>query len=331
VEGRVADGRDPSGMCSRTPRDIFDWRYYRCWELARGLAERFNAPITDFSWAEYEVLELVTLTGSFASLTGSANQFVNNALIIPRALFENPEALRQAFQELTFLGGYIEGFSGGLEAGATSAGRGREIVYNFSTFERYGFEYNWLHYGNADFSIASLSAYVGHVEGFVRRQPNSPVYSDFINQYSGLGEFQLAGLGISAPGIVSPGGTLGILHFYTPPALSAVNNIYGNTVYVSGGLGFSITPINFDLNWTGWATYTPIRGEGKSYILGDKIDIEELVSDIVSGNGSPHLQGGISNIFPWRHIAADAARRAARLYEARASALACTPSLINYN
>jgi len=331
VEGRVADGRDPSGLCSVSPTSAFDWRHYRCWELARGLATQFNAPVSNFSWADYETLELVALTGSLAALAGGANQFANDALIIPRAFFENPQALMQAFQEITFLGGYIEGFSGGLDIAAGSAGLGTEVVYNFSTFERMSFEYRWLHVSNADFSIGSLSAYIGHVEGFISHQPNSRPYQEFINQYSGLGEFQLIGLGGSFPtGIISPGLTAGILHFYTPPSLNSSNPIYGNTVYISAGVGFEILPVNFDLNWWGWATYFPIPNSGKQYAYQGRVNIDELVQDILSGDGSPHFQDGISNIVPWRIIAADAARRAAKQYEARASGMACTPHLISH-
>jgi RHS repeat-associated protein len=84
VAGNPANWTDPSGACPATPADAFDWRYYRCWDLARGLAARFNAPVENFSWMTYEELEAATLRvnfwGSATDVTGGASTFMNRAV-----------------------------------------------------------------------------------------------------------------------------------------------------------------------------------------------------------------------------------------------------------
>jgi hypothetical protein len=81
VEGNVPNAVDPSGSCPANPVTIFD---HRCWDLAQGLAARFNAPVENFTWMTYEQLELATAQLTFwGGLT--------NAAILPMLMRENPQ------------------------------------------------------------------------------------------------------------------------------------------------------------------------------------------------------------------------------------------------
>ena len=109
VEGNVPNMTDSSGNCPANPITIFD---HRCWDLARGLASRFNAPVENFSWMTYDQLESATFQVNFYGTLA-------NASIIPSlALREDPRLVIQALQQLSC------GLSAFSLAGVGTLGRG---------------------------------------------------------------------------------------------------------------------------------------------------------------------------------------------------------------
>ena len=103
VEGNVVNMVDPSGMCQQ-PTNWGDLVDINCYYSAKGLAERL-ARTTPYSYNHwFDILikkpwhELKALEGveTAANVTGSANQFLDNASIIPTLMATHPELARQA-------------------------------------------------------------------------------------------------------------------------------------------------------------------------------------------------------------------------------------------
>jgi RHS repeat-associated protein len=168
--------------------------------------------------------------------------------------------------------GYLEGisFSLGLGRGGQI---GREIVYNFATFQRSTFSYDG--WGYTSFT-AGGSMYFGKVDGFVEDYTGRFDGGAFFGQYSGL--FIVTPIGIGA-GVLGAGMTSfwGIDGEY--PAVS------GQTLYfgISKSWGFDIG--RWELNYTA-------LGDRKSYVSNCKVNISDLYNDIVNGDATP-IFGGV--------------------------------------
>jgi len=94
--------------------------------------------------------------------------------------------------------GYLEGISvGGIISiiGPIGIGgqTGREIVYNFSTFQRSTFSYNG---SGGGVPAGGVNAYFGGVEGFVEEFPSKFEGGAFFGQYSGDFTVRPTGIGI---------------------------------------------------------------------------------------------------------------------------------------
>jgi hypothetical protein len=199
----------------------------------------------------------------------------------------------------TILGGYIEGLAFSVNALANFGG-GREIVYNFSTFERAAFSYTFDGYTTSALS-GTGQAYVGHVEGFETANDN---FDTFIQQYTGLSTFVAGEFSLELPKI--GGVATGVSHFYSPSGL------YGNTIYLAGTLG-GISSVGLGVA-IGNANYIFESGHEQSYIENCQVNTSRLTYDILTGAGSSHLQGDLSAALPYRWLAAGLANIAAWRY-----------------
>jgi len=197
------------------------------------------------------------------------------------------------------IGGYVEGLSLFGTGGGVLVG-GREVVYNFTTFERSGFTYTGAGVAPSAGSVGG-QIYVGHVEKFIR-SANSAPFQDFFSQYSGESVFSSGELNLKLP--VLGGGAVGILHSHSP--LTASNGIYGNLIYVGGTVGGLNVP--FGSASTGSVYYSPEPGSQESYIENCQVNTSKLTSHIRDGVGSPHLQGPFSSVvsgYRWGVILAE--------------------------
>jgi len=100
---------DPSGMCAQptqwgNPIDV------NCYYSADGLARRFSNGDPNLYQVYFDVLiqktweelKIIEATGTFADITGGAQQFLDNALIIPDLFVQNPQLLLQALNQYLF-------------------------------------------------------------------------------------------------------------------------------------------------------------------------------------------------------------------------------------
>ncbi len=166
--------------------------------------------------------------------------------------------------------GYLEGIGGGVGViGGLQIGR--EIVYNFSTFQRSTFAYSghgWT------LLTGGYSAYYGGVEGFVEEVPSKFEGGAFFGQYSGNFTVRPTGFGI-------PNTPLGYGGTYFWGQDGKYPGVSGNTVYIGSGKSWGVDAGQWTL------TYWP-QGDRKSYINRDcKVKIDELRDDIQYGYGSP--------------------------------------------
>ena len=309
VQGNPINATDGSGLCSSlSTYPSLGYGYWCTW-LAEQLHNLYAIPLEVLLAKSESELEFIALAGVF-----------NNAAIIPQALFENPQALVQAFGEVPFLGGYLEGLSTSAGAYVASGVGGTEMVYNFQTFQRLAFTYT----GGGPAVIlggsVSGSMYVGHVEGFKVNPVGSYGFDQFISDYSGPFDFSQGGLGPSLPfKIVSATG--GFVHFHSP---LGQGNIYGNSVYLALGAGATVNPFPVNIDASGGRTYyTPHLNNSQSYVKKCQVDVEKFTSDIQMGTGSPLIQGTPPLLYQIRQLASNAARRAANQYNASHSSAAC--------
>lgn len=142
VNGNPVNLTDPSGMCAQ-PTQWWNPVDANCYYSAVGLAQRFSQGnpqaynawfdvLIQKNWGDLKALEAL---GSSADVTGSLNQFMRNASILPSLLIRNPRLALQALQQfgcqnnvnLGFLTPLLVGegeaaLGGGIAAGGAEAG-----------------------------------------------------------------------------------------------------------------------------------------------------------------------------------------------------------------
>jgi hypothetical protein len=221
--------------------------------------------------------------------------------IISQGQRNKQEEMRPVFPSI--FDGYVEGGSFNVQIGVGYTG-GREVVYNFKTFQRSGFSYNGAA-ATAGLTL-NLSVYTGYIIGFTEN-PKAPTdFEHFENQYKGTSFFEQGGVGSEA--ICLSGG---VLHFH-----NADNSIYGNAFYSSGGLCAGIPGVDIT---GGVSHYDSEPSNQQSYITDCKVDIGKLKSDIMVGIGSPH---GPLSVAP-RVLASLAAEAAAKDFNAQSYGKPC--------
>jgi RHS repeat-associated protein len=172
-----------------------------------------------------------------------------------------------------FRDGYIEGLSatGGFIVGVQL---GREVVYNFKTFQRSTFSFSgdgWtLPIGGAGF-------YYGFVDGFAWGNVDRFEDGAFFSQYSGVSHSISVGRGV---GIRNVSGSYST--FSTPDG-EIYPGIEGYTISIGGGVA---TDLPSDAGV--WNLYYSPLGDRKSYVDQDcRVRMDELRRDIESGSASP--------------------------------------------
>ena len=205
----------------------------------------------------------------------------------------------------------ISGYAEGSTSNQKSTINGKEITYNFVTFQRETFNYK----AQMSTSGRVLGNYVGDVQGFVTNQNAPTDAATFNNQYAT--QFMFGTEAADTPiwsGFNSLPGRQGTVHFststtVTPQPIAAVS---GDQAY----LIVSNSP--FSVGESGQSGYFFINGSTKSYIVNCLVDIPTLMSDIQSGNGSTFFKASQSSLVsPWRNAAASAAQSAAQDYNNR--------------
>lgn len=174
-------------------------------------------------------------------------------------------------------GGYLEG----LNFFITGLWGGKELVYDFSTFERVTFTYSGLGL-NDSIGGAGGSVYAGVAEGLRSDLP-------LRNAYRGLA--RMYGFGVTIGELIQPvGAGVGMAETtsWTDPKVKTL------TWYT--GLSGSKDLIPFFIEVSGSLTlwYSPLVDNAKEYKRPDgSVAIGELMSDIMSGSGSP-----VHNLLP---------------------------------
>jgi hypothetical protein len=118
VEGRVADGRDPSGTCPTNPwwNDIPG---QRCVWLANELSRQYNIPLDVLM--QKDVFEL-----EYIYALGNLNNTLSNAAILPTLFYQNPGVAWQALQQ--FVSGCAPVSLAGVMAAPNAGGVGMVVL-----------------------------------------------------------------------------------------------------------------------------------------------------------------------------------------------------------
>ncbi|GEM_PF-898598 len=304
VEGNVINLTDPSGLCPEL--DLFpysnpEYRNFKCMELQ----EILNSPNTP-AWEDVFACYDCAIDSVIPSVEGyrqGLEQAVRDGLAdssraeyairefektfgIPEYALESSSIITSG----TLQGnGYSEGWSSTLAFRYGNATGGREIVYNFATFERAEFKFGGIGANNPQgnpvqsrklddvkqgFS-AGINHYVGYIAGF--KNPDvckrGRQFEQFFSQYEGESWVGSAGGAYYVGGAVS--------HFQSPPSVPAENAIRGQAINLSAGKGVFL---GVNSLWYG-ATHA-YRKSYMDYVDGS-IDIHALQADIRSGDGSP--------------------------------------------
>ena len=289
VEGNVPNAIDPTGMqqCDSL-QDLFSpnaagghyARQYACQQLQNKLSGTVYGPI---SWDEVFNCYDCAMTApirSVESYTQGLMQAMSDGMFgagqrridtaIEQYAISNPVVSPPPDTSEYGDDGYMEGisFAIGLIGGVQI---GREIVYDFATFQRSTFAYTGTGW---TFPTVGDSAYSGRIEGFVEDNPDTFEGGAFFSQYSGV--FTVDSNGIALPGVFG----VGLTHFWGQ-ASGKYPAVTGNTYTISAG-----KTLPFDKGrWT--LTYWP-QGDRKSYVKRDcRVDIQQLRDDISNAYGSP--------------------------------------------
>jgi hypothetical protein len=250
-------------------------------------------------------LALLMGVGMFSSMPTSAAP--NN----PRVPTNTPNANCYKPQSVTSdIDGYAEGTAsakGGLYM------NGKEITYNFATFQRIEFSLK-IDMGSA---ARNAGKWVSTIDGFVTHQAAPTDFTQFRSQYEFLTvQIEMvhnslpADAPIWAPWSALPG-RMGTVNYMTSPTQNpppiAIN---GTQAFLELGRGVTFTP-----GVSGRTAYFSGKGGRKSYIVNCLVDVNALVNDIRSGNNSP-VRFTVS-VAAWRDAAANAAQAAAEDYNNR--------------
>src|SRR5260221_12358829 len=128
----------------------------------------------------------------------------------PRLAPPTPAPCYKPQSVTTQISGYVEGQTGNKNATIN----GKEIVYNFVTFQRKPFSFK----AQITTSGEDLGSYIGYVQGFVTNQGAPTDTSTFENQYATPTQFVLSSQAANAPiwsGFNSLPGRQGTVHFAT--------------------------------------------------------------------------------------------------------------------
>jgi hypothetical protein len=220
--------------------------------------------------------------------------------------------------------GYAEGY---IAAKGGTIMNGKEIVYNFATFQRKDFSLK-MDIGSQP---KNGGKYVSVIDGFVTNQLAPIDYTTFRAQYEYYTKqiaMDTTSLPANAP-IWSAWTTLpgrkGTIHYNTWPQQNpAPILISGDQAFLELDRGVTFTPgISAQMG------YFSATGGAKSYIVNCLVDITALVNDIRSGNNSP--SGFTVSVAAWRDAAANAAQAAAQDYNNRVLFGEITPSPVPSN
>src|SRR5215510_14687222 len=209
----------------------------------------------------------------------------------------------------TEISGYVEGHTGNKNTTIT----GKEIVYNFVTFQRKTYSFKT----QITTSGEDLGSYVGYVQGFVTNQSAPNDTTTFDNQYATPTQFVLISQPADAPiwtGFNALAGRQGTVHFATATDVTPqpIAPVSGDQAY----LDVSNPP--FFVGESGRSGYFASNGNTKSYIVNCLVDIASLMSDIQTGDGSTAFKRSQSGLVsPWRNAATSAAQFAAQDYNHR--------------
>jgi hypothetical protein len=210
---------------------------------------------------------------------------------------------------LTQISGYVEGSAS--TKGSTI--NGKEIVYNFATFQRQEFSLK----SQMTTSGKVLGNYVGYVNEFIPNQNASNNYDTFSAQYAQ--QVLIDTLPADTPiwsGFTSLPGRKGTVHFTTALDVGSIPNpIEGYQSYLE------IKNPPYSVGENGRSIYFAINGSPKSYIVNCLVNIVALTNDIESGNSNSFFsQLANSAAAPWRDAAVSAAQSAAEDYNSRVEA-----------
>jgi hypothetical protein len=231
----------------------------------------------------------------------------------PQPTSPTPTAQANCYKPLAVtseIDGYAEGTIGGKSAIMT----GKEITYNFATFQRKIFS------SKLDATNAPHNAglYVSTIDGFVTNPGDPTDFTTFHEQYDLFGGVQIQmvtnSLSASEPiwsGWTSLPGRKGTVHYATASdQIPYPAPISGDQAFLQLDRGTMFTPgVNVRMG------YFAAAGQFKSYIVNCLVDINALITDIRSGDSSP-ASFSVS-VAAWRDAAADAAQMAAQDYNRR--------------
>jgi hypothetical protein len=208
----------------------------------------------------------------------------------------------------------IDGYAEGYVNGRSDIMVGKELVYNFATFQRKQFSLK----ADARNTPKNAGDYVSTIDGFVTNQGDPTDFTQFHEQYDLFAGQQIQmttnSLAADAPiwsGWASLPGRKGTVHYATAPDQSpAPFPISGDQAFLKLDRGVIFT-LGVDIRMG----YFAAKGQFKSYIVNCLVDINELITDIRSGDNSP-VKFSVS-VAAWRDAAANAAQLAAQDYNRR--------------
>ena len=217
----------------------------------------------------------------------------------------------------------ISGYAEGYISVKNPYMQGQEIVYDLATFQRRQFG-DKMSVGHAP---QNTGKYVETISGFITNQGDPTSYTQFRAQYETFttqNPIVNNSLPADAPiwsAWTSLPGRVGTVHFERPYNPSYTPNpISGDQAFLELDPG-----VTFTTGVSGQIGYfSGISSPSKSYIVNCLVDVNTLVNDINSGDGSP-VTFSVS-VSAWRNAAANAAQAAATDYNNRVLAGSGTPS-----
>jgi hypothetical protein len=266
-------------------------------------------------WKSAAIL-LFIITTLLPSLTTTAlHNLTTPDLLAPR----NQENCYKPQAVTSEIDGYAEGY---IAAKGGTIMNGKELVYNFATFQRKEFSLK-MDIGNLPKNGGS---YVSVIDGFVTNMAASTDYTLFRAQY----EYYTTQIAMDTTSLPANApiwsawsglpGRLGTVHYNTWPLQNpAPIPIRGDQAFLELDRG-----ITFTLGVNAQMGYFSAPGGAKSYIVNCLVDITTLVNDIRNGDSTP-VTFTVS-VAAWRNAAANAAQAAAVDYNNRVLYGEVTPS-----